>query len=92
MGDPKVRAALQACGGGRPPGGGNLTQAQRQQRQQAFAAYATCMKGHGVQVGSPFQELDQSDPKVQKAVTACRSKLPQGGPGGGAPPSGGASN
>lgn len=97
--DPKVRAALQACGGGRPPGGGNLTQAQQQQRQQAFAAYSACMTSHGVAASSPMQlrQLDQTDPKVQTAMKACRSKLPQrgfgpGAPQGGAPPASGTSS
>jgi hypothetical protein len=82
---------------------GNQTDAQRQEFQDAFAKFASCMRAQGVEVpnftpgqGPPAggQRLNRDDPKVAAAMKVCQDKLPQGGRfgGGGGGGGGGASS
>jgi len=78
---------------------GNITDSQRQEFQDAFTKFSACMRQHGVNLPDPTAngnggppaggQIDQSDPKVKAATSACQSKLPQNGPGGGGPGGGG---
>jgi hypothetical protein len=79
----------------------NITPAQRQAFQDAFAKFSSCMRQHGVNLpartpgqGPPAggAQINRNDPKVQAAQKACQSKLPQGGPGGGRFGGGGGGN
>lgn len=94
----KMQAALRGpCKGLAQGAFGNVTAEQRQEFQDAFAKFASCMRSKGVEVPSftPGQgppaggaRIDPNDPKVRSAMQTCRSNLPQGGrfggPGGGA--------
>lgn len=93
--DPKTQKAMQACAKYRPKGnfrGGNGNGAP-QQNIKAFTAYLTCLKDKGLDVKASdgfnaLRNLKQDDPKVQAALKACQSKLPQrpqGAPSGAAP-------
>jgi hypothetical protein len=71
--DPKMKAAQSACqkymeSGGGPP----LDPAQQAKLQDAFVAYAGCMRGKGV---------DMPDPKVGSHGVEMRVVKGQGGPG-----------
>ena len=78
---------------------GNISDAQRQEFQDAFAKFSACMRQNGVDIPDPGSgsgppaggggQLDQSDPKVQAATKACQDKLPQRGQGGPGGPGGG---
>lgn len=72
---------------------GNISDEDRQEMQDRFQEFASCMRDHGVdlpdirpgQGGPPAggdRGIDMNDPDVQEAQQACRDKLPQGGPGG----------
>src|SRR4051794_33177172 len=78
---------------------GNLSDAQRQDLQDQFAKFATCMRQHGVDLpnvtpgqGPPagVQRLNRNTPKFQAAAKACEKLRPQrpGGGGPGGPPGG----
>jgi hypothetical protein len=96
----KVQAAMQGpCKSLQTQAFGNVTDAQRQEFQDAFTKFSACMRQQGVDVpdqsaggggGPPAggNQLDSSDPKVAAAMKACQDKLPQGAGGGG--PGGGA--
>lgn len=97
----KRRAAIDGpCKKLREAAVGEISAADRQEFQDAFAKFAQCMRDHGVEVpdigaGGPpragLRGLDRDDPKVQAAREACQSTLPRrgaggrGGLGGGAP-------
>jgi hypothetical protein len=82
--DPKTQKAMQACAKYRPQGtfrGGNGNGAP-QQNVRAFTAYLTCLKDKGLDVKvsdgfNALRDLKSSDPKVQAALKACQSKIPQ---------------
>jgi hypothetical protein len=90
-GNPKVRAALKACGANfRTRGRFNPAA-----RKAAINKFITCVRQHGYNLPNPnfsghgavFPSKIQSDPKFQAASKACASLLrPPGGPGNGAPP------
>jgi hypothetical protein len=97
----KLQKAMTACSKYRQAVVGNITPAQRQAFQDAFAKFASCMRQHGVDLpartpgqGPPAggAQINRNDPKVQAAQKACQSKLPQGGPGGGRFGGGGGGN
>jgi hypothetical protein len=90
----RLRAATRACRKYQRAAFGNISSSQRQAFQDAFAKFSSCMRQHGVEIPTPGagngppaggNPLNQNDPKVKAATTACRSKLPTGGPGGGRP-------
>ena len=97
----KLRTAMQACQKYQQAAFGNISPAQRQEFRDAFTKFAACMRQHGVNVPDPGtgtggpgagaggggirNRLDQNDPKVKAAMTACRSNLPNRGPGGAVP-------
>ena len=97
----KLQAAAKACQKYQQAAVGTISDAQRQEFQDAFAKFSACMRQNGVDVPDPSAggggppaggggQLDQSDPKVQAATKACQDKLPQRGQGGpGGPPGGG---
>jgi hypothetical protein len=94
--NPKLRAALQACGGGRGFTGRRFTLSHA-----AVTKFVACVKAHGYNLPAPnfsgkggvFPRNIESNKKFQAAAKACASDLrPAGapGPGGaGAPPPGG---
>jgi hypothetical protein len=94
----KLQAAAKACQKYQQAAVGDISDAQRQEFQDAFAKFAACMRQNGVDVPDPGSgngppaggggQIDRSDPKVQAATKACQDKLPQGGPGGAGGPGG----
>jgi hypothetical protein len=94
--NPKLRAALQACGGGRGAGVRRFTLSHA-----AVTKFVACVKAHGFNLPAPnfsgkggiFPQSIESSKKFQTAAKSCASDLrPAGapGPGGaGAPPPGG---
>jgi hypothetical protein len=94
-GDPKLGQAMQACAKYRPQGAGGGRPGGGQQNIQAFTPYLTCLKDQGLAVKvtdgfNALRNLKRDDPKVQAALKACQSKLPQrpqGAPNGNAAPS-----
>lgn len=93
--DPKVRAALQACGANFGPG----ARVSPAARTAAVAKFTTCVGQHGYKLPKPnfsghgpvFSPSIQSNPKFQAASKACAGLLrpsgaPQGAPGGGGAP------
>jgi hypothetical protein len=92
----KQKKAVKACqsklpkggfrGGAGGPGGPGGGQFQAQ-----IQAYLTCLTQHGVSIpsGGGFRNLDQSDPTVQAAETACAAQRPSFGRPGGAGGQGG---
>lgn len=99
----KLQAAGKACQKYRQGAFGNTSQAQRQEFQDAFVKFSSCMRQQGVDIPTPTPGsgppagggggggggIDRNDPKVQAAMKACQSKLPNGGRFGGGPPGGG---
>jgi hypothetical protein len=94
--NPKVQAALKACGVDFRPGPGRLNPAARKAEVNKFV---TCVRQHGYNLPKPnfsghggvFPSKIQSDPKFQAASKACASLLrppgaPRGGAGGGGAP------
>lgn len=88
----KLQSAMKACQKFQQSAVGNLSQSQRQEFRDSFTRFASCMRQHGVEVpdfgaggGPPAggAQINQNDPKVKAARTACQDKLPKGGPGGG---------
>ena len=72
---------------------GDSADPQSQGFLDALTKFAVCMRANGVDVPDPVADdpqgpfavlhsLDQSDPKVAAASSACQDKLPQGAPGG----------
>ena len=66
---------------------GDASDPQSQEFLDALTKFAACMRGRGVDVADPvandpdgpfaiLHSLDQSDPKVAAASSACRDKLP----------------
>jgi hypothetical protein len=89
--NPKFRAALQACGGGR------FTQRRFTPNKAAVTKFVACVKAHGYNLpapnfsgkGSIFPATIARDKKFQVAARACASDLrPQGAGAPGAPPGG----
>ncbi|MCW3024081.1 MAG: hypothetical protein JWR30_3403 [Conexibacter sp.] len=84
-GDPKAQKAMQACAKYRPQGafrGGNGAGGGPQQSIAAFTPYLTCLKSAGLDVKvtdgfNALRNLKRDDPKVQAALKACQSKIPQ---------------
>jgi hypothetical protein len=93
----KAKAANEACkkylDAIKPP---ELSEEQQKEAREAALAFSRCMREHGVDFPdptfgengqatirmSPGSGPDLNDPKVQKAQTACQSKMPQlGGDG-----------
>jgi hypothetical protein len=73
VGDPKMKAAQSACQKYMDTGGGkSMDPAQQARLQDAFVAYAGCMRGKGI---------DMPDPKVGSHGVEMRIVKGQGGPG-----------
>lgn len=97
----KFQTAMKACQKYQRAAIGNISDADRQEFQDAFVKFASCMRQHGVDLPNPSAggggppagggQINQNDPKTKAAREACQDKLPQGGPGGGpgGPPPGG---
>lgn len=76
--NPKVRAAIQACGGGNFRGG-----RRAQFSHQAINSYVACVRRHGYNMPSPnfsgkgavFPASIRSDAKFQAASRACQNLL-----------------
>ena len=84
-----VEKAMEACEDLAPRGGGNFSPEEQQEMQDAFLAYAQCMRDNGYDMPDPdfsdgggaFRlEGDPDDPAFEKAQAACEDKLP-GRPG-----------
>lgn len=69
---------------------GDTAEPQSQEFLDALTSFAGCMRRQGVDVPDPvpgdpagpfaiLHSLDQSDPKVASAASACQDKLPMGG-------------
>jgi hypothetical protein len=87
-----LQKAQKACQKYQQEAFGDVSGDQREQFQDAFAKFSSCMREHDVDVPDPGaggsgppaggNRLDQDDPKVKAATKACQDKLPQrGGPG-----------
>jgi hypothetical protein len=68
---------------------GNVSRQDQSELRDRLTKFTSCLRQHGVDVadfdpssGAAPPQIDQNDPAVKKATQACRSKLPQGGPGG----------
>lgn len=94
--NPKLRAAFQACGGGRGFGG----QRRFTISHSLINKFATCVKQHGYTLPKPnfsgkgpvFPASIEKNKKFQAAAKSCTTILrPAGAPGGGSPPGGGTS-
>jgi hypothetical protein len=97
------RAALEkaqkACQKYQQEAFGDVDPDQREEFQDSFARFSSCMREHDVDVPDPGaggggppaggNQIDQDDPKVQAAMKACQDQLPQGGQGGPGGPGGG---
>jgi hypothetical protein len=84
--NPKFMAAMEKCRQYAPFGNGDRTLSPEQQQQ--MLEFAKCMRANGVDMPDPDpnggfnlggRNIDRNDPKFQKAMEACRSKLPGGG-------------
>ena len=84
--NPKLQAAMKACAKLRPQGMGNRRGgpggASSQQNIKAFTPYLTCLKDEGLDVKiadgfNALRNLKRDDAKVQTALKACQSKIPQ---------------
>jgi hypothetical protein len=89
--NPKMRAALKACGAG------NFPRRRFTPNKAAVTKFVACVKQHGYNLPTPnfsgkgpiFPATISRNKKFQAAAQACASDLrPQGGPGGGGPNSG----
>jgi hypothetical protein len=94
-----LEKAQKACQKYQQEAFGDVSAEQREEFQDAFAKFASCMREHDVDVPDPGaggggppagggNQIDRDDPKVQAAMKACQDQLPQGrggpgGPGGG---------
>ncbi len=87
-----LQKAQKACAKYQRQAFGNVSADQQQQFRDALTKFTACMREHGVKISDPGSgtgggppaggnRLDQNDPKVKAATTACQSKLPQGGQG-----------
>ena len=86
--------AMEACEDKLPRGGGNFSEEDRAEMQDAFLEYAQCMRENGVDMPDPdFSEgggafrmgggsdgINPDDPAFKKADEACRDKLGDVGP------------
>ena len=96
-----LEKAQKACQKYQQEAFGDVSADQREEFQDAFAKFSSCMREHDVEVPDPGaggggppasgnSQFDRDDPKVQAAMKACQDKLPQGGgPGGPGGPGGG---
>ena len=85
-----MEQAMQACEDLAPRGGGNFSEEDRQEMQDAFLEYAQCMRDNGYDMPDPDfgegegglfrMEGEPDDPAFKKAQEACEDKLP-GRPG-----------
>jgi len=84
-----VEKAMEACEDLAPRGGGNFSEEDRQEMQDAFLEYAQCMRDNGYDMPDPDfgsgegmfrMQGEPDDPAFQKAQEACEDKLP-GRPG-----------
>ena len=88
----ELRAALDGpCREEQEGAFGDVTEEDQQEFQDAFQAFAQCMREEGIDVpditpgeGPPDAGgIDMDDPDVQAAQEKCSDELPQGGFGGG---------
>ncbi|HWE10729.1 MAG TPA: hypothetical protein VG325_15365 [Solirubrobacteraceae bacterium] len=86
--NPKLRAAFQACGGGRGPAGGGSALSHA-----AVTRFVACVKQHGYSLPSPnfsgkgpiFPASIAKNAKFQAAAKSCQADLrPAGAPSGSA--------
>jgi hypothetical protein len=92
--NPKMRAALQACGGGRFP------QRRFTPNKAAVTKFVACVKQHGYNLPAPnfsgkgpiFPASIEGNKKFQTASRACASELRPAGGGAGASGAGGGSS
>jgi hypothetical protein len=84
-----MEKAMQACEDLAPRGGGNFSEEDRQEMQDAMLEYAQCMRDNGYDMPDPdFSdgggmirlEGEPDDPAFEKAQEACEDKMP-GRPG-----------
>lgn len=85
VGDPAFRKAIQACQDKLP--GGGLANLDDPEMQAQLREFAQCMRDNGIDFPDPdpdggfagaLAEIDRTSPQFQKAIDACRDKLPQG--------------
>jgi hypothetical protein len=86
--------AMKACEDKMPRGGGNFSEEDRAEMQDAFLEYAQCMREHGIDMPDPdfsgdggafrmgvgADGMDPNDPTFEKADEACNDKLGDIGP------------
>jgi hypothetical protein len=83
--DPAFREAIQACQDKLP--GGGMANLDDPELQAQLREFAQCMRDNGIDFPDPdtdggfagaLTEIDRTSPQFQKAMDACRDKLPQG--------------
>ncbi|MEV6865662.1 hypothetical protein AB0M44_32270 [Streptosporangium subroseum] len=76
---PDRQKAMQACASLRPTNGSGSKGGGS--NNSAMQAFRTCMKDNGAELpqGAGAQGLDESDPKIAKALEACGSLRPTSG-------------
>ena len=79
--------AMKACEDKMPRGGGNFSEEDRAEMQDAFLEYAQCMREHGIDMPDPDfsgdggafriggEGMDPNDPAFREADEACNDKL-----------------
>jgi hypothetical protein len=86
--------AMKACEDKMPRGGGNFSEEDRAEMQDAFLEYAECMREHGIDMPDPDfsgeggafrmgvggDGMDPNDPAFKEADDACHDKLGDVGP------------
>lgn len=84
--DPAFQKAVQACRDKLPGGGREALDDPEVQAQ--LRVFAQCMRDNGIDFPDPdpdggfgqaFMELDRNSPEFQRAMDACRDKLPERG-------------
>jgi hypothetical protein len=79
--NPTMQAAMQACASLRPKGG--FGGGRGGFNSSAMAAFASCMKDHGVTLptNGGFRALNTADAKTAAAYDTCKPLLPTRSPG-----------
>lgn len=81
--NPEMGKAMEACRSLMPSGGPGFGRGRDGGfDSSAFQAFASCMKDHGAELdeNAGFRQLDESNPKIAKALKTCRPLMPTRAP------------